>query len=218
MRIGGFEPYSFCDYEGKLAAVVFTQGCNLRCPFCHNGGLMEAFIPGSELISQATVLARLEGRRGKLDSVVVSGGEPTLQPDLAEFLRTVREMGYAVKLDTNGTCPEVLESLLDEGLLDYIAMDIKAPWNKYSMLAGVPTSVEQIRRSMQLIAEDGVAHEFRTTIVGPLLNSEDLVAIRNQIPLGSRWKQQCFRPEHSFSQSLREKERGEFVQEAAPVV
>ncbi|PSH03478.1 MAG: anaerobic ribonucleoside-triphosphate reductase activating protein [Acidobacteria bacterium] len=198
MRIAGLEPCSFCDYPGKLAAVVFTQGCNLRCPFCHNAELIPTAGKDRLPLSEAQVLNFLQTRRGRLDAVVVSGGEPTLQANLAEFIAAVRELGYLTKLDTNGTNPRMLESLLNSGVLDYVAMDIKAPWDKYDELSGTRVPAHEIQRSIELILESGVAHEFRTTFVPHLLREADLAAIKSLLPESSVWKRQTFRPMQGF--------------------
>ena len=124
MLIHGFQKMTLLDYPEKVACTIFTAACNLRCPFCHNAGLVTK-IENAERIDEAEVLAYLQKRKGILDGVCITGGEPTLQKDLADFIRKIRALGYAVKLDTNGTNPAVLQSLLDEGLLDYVAMDIK---------------------------------------------------------------------------------------------
>lgn len=201
MMIGGFEPFSLIDYPGRIAAVVFTQGCNFRCPFCHNGSLISPR-DGSEDVE--SLLKSLVGRRGKLDAVVVSGGEPTLQPDLAGFLALVRSMGFLVKIDTNGSRPSVLRSLIDQGLLDYVAMDVKAPIHKYSRLAGVEVDVESLRESVALIASSGIAHEFRTTHVEALLDDQDLAEIRAGLPRASSHRIQRFRPENALDSALRQ--------------
>ena len=208
MRIGGFVPVSLCDYPCRVAAVVFVQGCNFRCPFCHNGHLLEAAdVPGAPNESQ--VLDRLDERRTRLGGVVVSGGEPTLQPDLPLFLHRIKAMVLAVKLDTNGSRPDVLEALLADRLVDYLAMDIKAPWDNYARLAGGACDLVLLRRSVRLIAASGLPHEFRTTRVESLLTEADCQAILQQVPAGSVHKWQRFRPEHSLDPALRA---------AAPVV
>ena len=193
MRIGGYHPCSFCDFPGRLAAVVFTQGCNFRCPYCHNGTLLS---PTGELIAEEEILRRLALRRNQIDAVVVSGGEPTLQSDLPQFLQMVRQIGLSTKLDTNGSNPAALAKLIDSGLLDYIAMDIKAPWNLYGQLAGGTVDLSQIAESIRLIASSGIAHEFRTVAVGALLNTDDMALVRAQIPGGSTYRVLPFRPEH----------------------
>jgi pyruvate formate lyase activating enzyme len=204
MRIGGFVPVSLCDYPCRVAAVIFTQGCNFRCPFCHNGQLVDSCSDGS--LDAENVLNQLADRSSRLGGVVVSGGEPTLQPDLPDFLHRIKGLGLAVKLDTNGSRPDVLQALLDDRLVDYIAMDIKAPWNKYHQLAGVSDDACDtilLRRSLRLIASSGLPHEFRTTRVAPLLSSEDCGAISGQVPAGSTHKWQAFRSEHSLDPALR---------------
>ena len=141
MKIHGFNKTTLLDYPEHLAATIFTGGCNFRCPFCHNGGLV--LDPDSQpAISEEEVLKFLQKRRGILQGVCITGGEPTLQPDLENFVRKIKEMGYLVKLDTNGSRPEVLKSLLEKGLLDYVAMDIKASEENYARAAGVKSAVE----------------------------------------------------------------------------
>ncbi len=201
MRLGGFLPLSLCDYPGKLAAVVFTQGCNYRCPFCHNGGLI-AEKPATNL-SVTCMLADLERRRSFLDAVVVSGGEPTLHCDLDKFLAALHGLGYAVKLDTNGSRPDVLRRLFDLHLVDYVAMDVKAPLSRYSALAGVSVDLAAIQESIRLIAESGIPHRFRTTWVSALLSSEEQGEIQALVPVGSIHRFQEFRPESALDEALR---------------
>lgn len=203
MRIGGFVPVSLCDYPCRVSAVVFTCGCNFRCPFCHNGHLLDANASATQQIDEKVVLGLIHERRTRLGGVVVSGGEPTLQADLPTFLHQLKSMDLAVKLDTNGSRPDVLEALLKDRLVDYIAMDIKAPWDKYETLAGGACDAILLRRSMRLIASSGLPHEFRTTRVRALLTDEDCAKIMRQIPAGSVHKWQNFRPEYSLDPSLR---------------
>jgi pyruvate formate lyase activating enzyme len=162
MRIGGYVPCSLSDFPGKLAAVVFTQGCNWRCPWCHNPALVQPrlFLPAL-LISD--VLAHIEARRGKLDGVVVTGGEPTLQSGLAWFLHAVKRLGFATKLDTNGSNPAAVRSLLDARLVDFVAMDLKAPWSRYAEAAGVPTDSAALAETISLLRTRAVPHQLRTT-------------------------------------------------------
>ena len=179
MRIAGIERNSFVDYPGRLAAVFFTPGCNWQCFYCHNRSLLG---PQSERtwLDAEVVLAWLDERRGWLDAVVITGGEPTLQPDLAEFIRPVRAKGFLVKLDTNGARPDVLRALLDEGLLDYVAMDVKAPIEKYEAFCCVPVDHRAVNDSIDLLMASGIEYEFRTT-VAPQLTSDDLRAIAARI-------------------------------------
>lgn len=182
MRIGGYAPCSLSDFPGRLAAVVFTQGCNWRCPWCHNPTLVypEQFGPS---ISVVEILARLARRRGRLDGVVVSGGEPTLQAGLADFFRQVRAMGFATKLDTNGSHPEIVKELLTNGLLDLVAMDIKAPWSRYDEAAGATVNIAALQQTLSLLRDSGVCHQLRTTR-WPALTTADCATI-DELAAGS---------------------------------
>jgi len=143
MLIGGIQRCSFSDYPGKVAAVLFTQGCNFRCPFCHNGTLLSK--NGDNTLEEQEVFDFLKLRKGKLHGVVITGGEPTEHDDLPQFIRKIRELGFVIKLDTNGSHPEMIELLLQEKLIDYFAMDIKAPFNKYNTLCGIDVDIQAIR-------------------------------------------------------------------------
>jgi len=193
-------PFSLCDFPSRSAAVVFTQGCNFRCPFCHNGGLL-AMTDG--LIPDAEVLDRLARRRDLLQGVVVSGGEPCLQPDLAAFCASVKALGLAVKLDTNGSRPSVLRELLARHLVDYVAMDVKAPPHLYAKVAGVDVGWGVIEESIRVLAASGVPHQFRTTVVKALLNDDDVEEIASLLPAGDRLVRQEFRPDLARDPSLR---------------
>jgi pyruvate formate lyase activating enzyme len=167
MLIGGLQKVSMLDFPGKIAAVVFTQGCPFRCRFCHNPELVlpERF---QTPMKEADLWAFLEKRKGMLDGVVISGGEPTLQPDLAAFIQKLKALDYAVKLDSNGAFPERLEKLFAAGGIDYVAMDLKAGWGSYAAVAGVAIDEAKIRRSMELIRASGIPYEWRTTVVPEL--------------------------------------------------
>jgi len=191
MLIGGFRPFTLSDFPGTTAAIVFTRGCNLRCPYCHNRALWAASPKASDKAPEE-VLDFMAHRTGCLGGLVITGGEPTLQPDLPEFLRRVRELGFAVKLDTNGTLPDSLAGLLDHGLVDYVAMDIKAPISKYGLICGVAVDTDAILRSISLIAASGVPHHFRTTFFRPLLSEADLATIKTLLPVRSRFLVQPF--------------------------
>lgn len=179
MKIAGFQKNSFVDYPGKIAAVVFTPGCNLDCYYCHNRILLteEAV---KNLTHEDKILRFLDERKTFLDAVVVSGGEPTLQPDLDEFLMRIKSMGFNVKLDTNGTNPEVIKKLTDKKLLDYIAMDIKAPFDKYKDICGNDEYLDRINQSIDLLMHGNVDYEFRTTFT-PRLREEDIQTIADRI-------------------------------------
>jgi len=195
MRIGGFTPFSLSDFPGRVAAVVFAQGCNFRCPFCHNGSLLPETPAGGALLPAGALLEGLARRRGQLDGVVVSGGEPTLQEGLPAFLDRLKGMGFATKLDTNGSRPGALAALLRERLVDYVAMDVKAPPALYGALCGVPVDWQTISECIDLIARSGLPHQFRTTVVPALLGSAELARLRAQVPPGSPHVWQLFRPE-----------------------
>lgn len=177
MRIKGLQKLTLLDFPGKIGATVFLGGCNFRCPFCHNASLV---IPEREgdLISIEEFFAFLDKRRGMLEGVCISGGEPTLCPELPTFIKEIRARGYAVKLDTNGYRPEVLSSLIDSGLLDYVAMDIKNSKEKYRETAGLPSlDISKIEKSVELLKEGKVPFEFRTTVVRELHTEEDIRSI-----------------------------------------
>ncbi len=204
MIIGGFQAFTLMDFPGRVAAVVFTQGCNFRCPFCHNGSLLPMEPNPDTLIPEEDVFRLLEQRRGKLDGVMITGGEATLQPDLPDFLRRLQAMDFDTGLETNGSHPEVIAALLGEGLLDFVAMDIKAPLETYDRLSGVRAPVERIRESIELIAASGLEHEFRTTVVETLLSPEDIAAIEKLVPDGSPHELQKFVPANALDPGLRE--------------
>ena len=164
MRFYGFQKMTLLDFPGKVACTLFTGGCNMRCPFCHNALLVTELEQGNDTWDEAEVLTFLRRRKGLLDGVCVTGGEPTLQPELAPFLRRVKELGYAVKLDTNGTRPEVLRALVGEGLVDYVAMDVKNSPARYALTAGVPAAeLSGVFTSMDFLLSGTVDYEFRTT-------------------------------------------------------
>ncbi len=187
MKIGGLQRTTLVDYPGKVAATVFTQGCNFRCPYCHNPELVlperfEAPLPTEDFFSF------LASRQGKLDAVCITGGEPTVQPDLASFIARIKELGFLVKLDSNGSRPDLLAKILAGGNVDYVAMDVKAPLEKYSEVAGIsPFLVKQIEKSITVIMESGVDYEFRTTVMHPLLDVNDIEIIGGSIRGAKRY-------------------------------
>ncbi len=203
MQFGGFQPFTLSDYPGHIAAIAFAQGCNFRCPFCHNGDLL-AFTPCEKsLYPESEIIRTLRRRQGKLEGLVVSGGEPTLQDNLPRFLERVKGLGYKIKLDTNGSRPDMLSWLFAARLVDYIAMDIKAPLARYSRLSGVVVDVDAIEESIALIAWSKLPHHFRTTAVTPLLNEADMRAVAQLVPPGSELVVQPFNPENALEPSLR---------------
>ena len=163
MAIVGIDKLSLLDYEDKVSVVLFSQACNFRCPFCHNG---DSVLNSQEEINFDGILAFLKTRKGLVDAVVFSGGEPTLEPDLEVKIKTVKDLGFLIKLDTNGTNPELLEKLLDEGLLDYVAMDIKNSPSLYAETSGVKSiNLDNIKKSIAIIINKAPDYEFRTTLV-----------------------------------------------------
>lgn len=176
MQIGGLEQCSLIDYPGKISAVVFTQGCNFRCGYCHNPELVypTLFQPA---ISLHEIFEFLKKRKGKLDAVVVTGGEPTLQDGLFGFLRDIRALGFKIKLDTNGSNPDLVAKIIDAGFVDYLAMDIKGPLKKYEMVTCAAIEPEKIQKSIRLIMRSGIDYEFRTTIVRSQLARRDFPGI-----------------------------------------
>lgn len=193
MNIGGMLKFSLIDYPGKIAAVIFTQGCNFRCPYCHNRDLVlpEYF---RKPLPENEVMAFLQKRIGQIDGVVVTGGEPTIQPDLIRFLRDIKDLGYPVKLDTNGSRPGVIQEVLREKLVDYIAMDVKMPLEKYCLLTQERNCFENIRSSVKTIINSSVMHEFRTTLVKTLVDERDLPALTALIQGARKYRLQNFIP------------------------
>ena len=178
MRICGLQKLAMVDFPGKIAATVFTGGCNLRCPFCHNALLVTKLAENPETHTEEEVLSFLRSRKGLLDGVVLSGGEPLLQSGAADFLAAVKAMGYAVKLDTNGCYPSALSDILERGLADYVAMDIKNSREKYGVTVGLPAfDPSPIDESLRLLRESGVDYELRTTIVKEFHTADDIRAI-----------------------------------------
>ena len=177
MKIHGFQTLTLLDYPGQVACAVFLGGCNFRCPFCQNGGLVEGLsdqIP----VSEDEIFRVLKKRRGVLSGVCVTGGEPTLQPDLPVFLQKIKELGFLVKLDTNGYRPDVIATLHREGLLDYVAMDIKSGPEGYAAAAGLPgLDLDRIRESVSWLRGCGLPYEFRTTVVKELHTRDDILSI-----------------------------------------
>ena len=174
MKISGLQKLTLLDFPGRVACTVFLGGCNLRCPFCHNSQLLGG--DAEELMDSGALLDFLRKRQGVLDGVCITGGEPTLHADLPELLRSIRALGYAIKLDTNGTNPQLLRRLIDEGLVDYVAMDVKNGPDRYAETVGIEGfSLAAIEESIRLLLEDKTDYELRTTVVLPL-HSEDSIA------------------------------------------
>ena len=203
MEIKGFIETSFVDWSGKICAVLFLPSCNLRCPFCHNHELV---LHPERLAAYPWeyIQKRLSALRGWLDGVCVTGGEPTLQADLPELLDQIRRMGLSVKLDTNGTRPEILQSLISRKLIDYLAMDIKGPLDQesYRQCAGVPVSIQAIRRSMDFILSGRVQGEFRTTVIPRWHTPPVLARMALELKEAPKWRQQEFNPAQTLDPAL----------------
>ena len=199
-KIGGFQKSTLIDYPGKIAAIVFTQGCNFRCGYCHNPELLESN-PDSKY-SVDEILDFLKTRKGKLDGVVITGGEPTLQKGLCDFVKLVKDMDFLVKLDTNGTNPEMLKELVSDGLIDYVAMDIKAPFEKYKSIVGVDISTDNLKKSIEIITSSGVDYEFRTTVVKSLLSPDDILKMGEMIKGADKYYLQKFVPSKIYDSKL----------------
>ena len=190
MLIGGFQKLTLLDYPGKVACIVFTHGCNFRCPFCHNAPLVTHAYDGFE---DSEIFSYLEKRKGVLDGVVVSGGEPLLQKDIFAFLGKLKALGYAVKLDTNGSFPQKLREAIDRGLVDYVAMDIKNAAEKYADTAiCTQNEIGLVEESIDILLEGRVEYEFRTTVVRELHTRADIERIAERISGARRFYLQSF--------------------------
>lgn len=196
MNIQGLQKLTLLDYPDHMACTIFTGGCNFRCPFCHNGDLVLHATANQGLtpISHEEVFAFLEKRQGILDGVCITGGEPLLQPDLEVFIRQIKELGYLVKLDTNGSMPKKLAHLLEQELIDYVAMDIKNCPERYRETAGLPDTYDltPIEESIRLLMDGNVPYEFRTTIVREYHRPQDVVSMAQWIQGASRYYIQGF--------------------------
>ena len=206
MIIGGLQKFSLLDYPNCVSAIVFTQGCNFRCQFCYNPMLVWPLKVGKlkyardieqqkdhPKIKVDDLFVFLESRVGKLDAVVITGGEPCLHQDLLEFIKKIKKLGFLVKLDTNGSYPEVLAKLIEKKLIDYIAMDLKAPAGKYEEVTGIEINFENVKKSVKIIMQSGLPYEFRTTVVPGFLNKDDISEMGKIIKGASAWYLQSFK-------------------------
>lgn len=192
MILGGLQKLTLIDYPGHLAATVFTVGCNFRCPFCHNPELVLGAKYSASNIFEKEFFDLLKNRQGKLEGVCITGGEPTIQLDIVDFVCKIKELGYKVKLDTNGTRPDVLRQLFTEKLLDFVAMDIKSYLGDYDKTTNSQTDIERIELSVDLIRNSGVDYEFRTTAVPGLHEIEDFVKIGEWLEGSKKYVLQAF--------------------------
>lgn len=198
MKIGGIQKTSLLDYPDTISAIIWTIGCNFRCPFCYNKDLVFGRVV---TISEEEVLSFLEKRKGMLEGLVISGGEPLLQDDIVSFAEKVKKMGYLIKIDTNGMYPEMLKELIDRKLVDYIAMDVKAPKNKYDSLSGVKVDIKKIEKSIEIIRSSLINYEFKTTFASNLLTREDIVEIAKWLKGSKRFYLQQFNNEANLISS-----------------
>lgn len=198
MKIGGIQKTSLLDYPDTISAIIWTIGCNFRCPFCYNKDLVFGRVV---TISEEEVLSFLEKRKGMLEGLVISGGEPLLQDDIVSFAEKVKKMGYLIKIDTNGMYPEMLKELIDRKLVDYIAMDVKAPKNKYDSLSGVKVDIKKIEKSIEMIRSSLINYEFKTTFASNLLTREDIVEIAKWLKGSKRFYLQQFNNEANLISS-----------------
>ncbi|HOZ36970.1 MAG TPA: anaerobic ribonucleoside-triphosphate reductase activating protein [bacterium] len=198
MLIGGLQKTSLLDYPDKISAVIFTVGCNFRCGFCYNSDLV-THAKQAKIIPEEEVLAFLSVRKKKLDAVVITGGEPTLQADLLKFIQKIKALGYLVKLDTNGTNPDRLTQLIKRRLIDYLAMDVKASLPNYTKVVNVKVSPADIKKSIKTIMDSGLPYEFRSTLLPALHSREEVLAMSELISGASRYFLQKFFPTDSLN-------------------
>jgi pyruvate formate lyase activating enzyme len=201
MIIGGLEKLTLLDYPEHLAAIIFTQGCNFRCHYCYNpllvlpqeNGADKKNKKDSHLIKEEDLFNFLKERFGRLEGVVITGGEPTLHSDLPEFIKKIKDLGYMVKLDTNGTNPEMLKQLINKKLIDYVAMDIKAPLEYYKKAVNVEIDFKKLQESVKIIMTCGLPYEFRTTVVPGILDEDDFYKMGEEIAGAKKWYLQSFK-------------------------
>ena len=193
MKIHGFQKMTMLDYPGKVACTLFTAGCNFRCPFCHNA-LLVTEIDQAPALDTEEILAYLRKRRGILDGVAITGGEPLMNPDISDLLEQLKELGYAVKVDTNGSYPDRLREIVSAGLADYIAMDVKNAKEKYAMTVGLPSlDLAPIEQSVDYLLSGAADFEFRTTVVKEFHTEEDIASISEWIAGAPRYFLQNFK-------------------------
>jgi len=199
MQIGGLQKLTLIDYPGRIACTVFLIGCNFRCPWCYSGELvLPEKIEKQPQISEKEFFKFLRERKGLLDVVVICSEEPTINKDLPQFIRKIKKLNYLVKLDTNGSNPKMLKDLISKKLIDYVAMDVKAPKEKYLQITGGKANFKNIEKSIEIIKNSGIDYEFRTTVVPGLHLKEDILQIARQISSAKRFFLQSFRPEKTI--------------------
>jgi len=203
VKIGGLQKLTLIDFPGRLAATVFLTGCNFRCPFCYASELvLPEKIKNQPKISEKELFQFLKERKNLIEGVVLCGGEPTTSKNLISLIKKIKKMGFFIKLDTNGSSPEILKKLIDGKLVDYIAMDIKGPKERYSEFAGIKVDIKKIQKSIDILKEGGVDFEFRSTIVPTLHKKEDVIEMAKWIRGSKRYFLQNFRPEKTIDPSF----------------
>jgi pyruvate formate lyase activating enzyme len=200
IEIGGLQKTTLIDYPGRISSTVFLIGCNFRCPFCYSSELvLPEKIKLQPRISEKEFFNFLKERKGLLEGIVICGGEPTIHKDLPDFIKKIKELGYLIKLDTNGSNPRMLKQLIAEGLVDYVAMDIKAPKEKYDKATGVKVKIRDIEKSIDILKQGKIEYEFRTTVVPTIHLKEDVIEIAKWLSPAKKYFLQNFRPEKTIN-------------------
>jgi pyruvate formate lyase activating enzyme len=206
MYIKGFIESSLIEWPGKISSIIFTAGCNFKCPFCHNPELVNLNKNDEDFIPEEFILKKLESKKKWIDGLVITGGEPTLQDDLIDFIKKVKSLGILVKLETNGSNPETIKKILDEKLADYVAMDIKTSLSskKYNEAVGIKISLENILDTIDILMNSKIDYEFRTTLVPGIVEKEDIISIAEKIQDAKKWILQNFRNINTLEKSFSE--------------
>lgn len=221
MRISGLQKLTLMDFPEVVSCIIFTQGCNFRCPFCHNASLVGGV--GDNEISEDEVLDFLKERKKLLDGVVITGGEPTLNSDIAEFLKKIKNLGYLIKLDTNGTNPDLLKKLVSDKLVDYVAMDIKNCPEKYEKATGVNKFMEKVTQSKDFLLTGAIDYEFRTTVVKGIHTKDDLISLAKWIAGANKYFLQQYKNSGDIISpeglsSFSEDEMNDFLSAVSPII
>jgi len=204
MLFGGLQKTTLVDYPGKVAATVFAVGCNFRCPYCHNPELvLPELIKKQPKITEKEILDFLKKRQELLEGLCITGGEPTIQSDLIDFIKKVKDLGFLIKLDTNGSCPNILNNLIEEKLIDYVAMDIKSPKEKYKIFSEDENIIEKIDKSIEILKKDKIDYEFRTTLVSDILDEKDILAIVEWIKSAPNYYLQRFKKDKVLDEKFK---------------
>lgn len=225
MKIGGLQKTTLVDYPGKIACTIFLSGCNFRCPFCYSKELvLPEEIERHPEIREKELFDFLKQRKGMVDACVLCGGEPTINPDIGRFIKKIKDLGYSIKIDTNGYCPDKLKELIDAKLIDYIAIDVKACFRDYSKATGINIDIDKIKQSIELIKNSGIDYELRTTIVPNIHTKETIIEMANDIGKAKKYFLQTFRNDkETISRSFNnvkpfpEEELREIIKEISPL-